>query len=272
MDPFNTSGLADHQFDDQMMLVLLDEMNLARVEYYFSEFLSRLEIRPRWKKVQQDAEGRQRASISLDTRGAQGGTLRLFPSHNVLFVGTMNDDETTQALSDKVLDRSNVLQFPAPSEFGKPGGAGVQPSVATPPGHRSHAQWRKWIGSIDDLGASDDEKARHVIGTLSGIMRDCGRPFGHRLNEAMLTYVANYPFENPGQRRVSEALADQVEMRILPKLRGVMLEEGEAETALRRLAKLLRDDLQDSIFANRLDKVLDQGGQFNWRGMDRGAG
>ena len=33
----------DHSRSDRMLLVLLDEMNLARVEYYFSEFLSRLE-------------------------------------------------------------------------------------------------------------------------------------------------------------------------------------------------------------------------------------
>ncbi len=33
-------------YSDHMALVLLDEMNLARVEYYFSEFLSRLEVRP----------------------------------------------------------------------------------------------------------------------------------------------------------------------------------------------------------------------------------
>ena len=46
MDPYNTSTLAEGAFRDQMMLVLLDEMNLARVEYYFSEFLSRLETRP----------------------------------------------------------------------------------------------------------------------------------------------------------------------------------------------------------------------------------
>jgi hypothetical protein len=35
----------EHSLSDRMMVVLLDEMNLARVEYYFSEFLSRLEVR-----------------------------------------------------------------------------------------------------------------------------------------------------------------------------------------------------------------------------------
>lgn len=37
----------DDAEQDRMMMILLDEMNLARVEYYFSDFLSRLESRPR---------------------------------------------------------------------------------------------------------------------------------------------------------------------------------------------------------------------------------
>ena len=81
---------------DHIALVLLDEMNLARVEYYFSEFLSRLEARPRFSDV---GEQRKRADalIPIDIRGLKS-PISLFPAHNVLFVGTMNDDESTQAL------------------------------------------------------------------------------------------------------------------------------------------------------------------------------
>ena len=48
-----------------MLLVLLDEMNLARVEYYFSEFLSRLEGRPPEARAADDAE-RRPAEIDID--------------------------------------------------------------------------------------------------------------------------------------------------------------------------------------------------------------
>lgn len=77
-------------------------MNLARVEYYFSEFLSRLEARPRFSDAVMERK-RADAMIPIDIRGMKL-PVSLFPSHNVLFAGTMNDDESTQALSDKVLD------------------------------------------------------------------------------------------------------------------------------------------------------------------------
>ena len=47
-----------------MLLVLLDEMNLARVEYYFSAFLSRLEMRPRMRETEA-VEGRTGACLSI---------------------------------------------------------------------------------------------------------------------------------------------------------------------------------------------------------------
>ena len=49
---------------DRMLLVLLDEMNLARTEYYFSEFLSKLETR---RMVNESIDSdRGRAEIELD--------------------------------------------------------------------------------------------------------------------------------------------------------------------------------------------------------------
>ena len=52
----------DEALDDRMMMILLDEMNLARVEYYFSDFLSRLESRPR-RDLVADANQRKDAEI-----------------------------------------------------------------------------------------------------------------------------------------------------------------------------------------------------------------
>lgn len=268
MDPQNTSGLSERPQGDRMLLVLLDEMNLARVEYYFSEFLSRLEIRPRWKEdISEDA--RRQASMPLDTRGREGGSVLLFPSHNVLFVGTMNDDESTQALSDKVLDRSNVMQFPAPATFERP----QAPQAKEPrfEGHHlEYSRWRGWIRPPLVDGLAETQKMQDVINRLAGIMQRCGRPFGHRLNEAVKTYVANYPRTATGALRLEDALADQIELRILPKLRGVVIDDGDSRNALEDAVMLIRNDLQDSGFADHLQTMLDSGvNQFNWRGLDR---
>ena len=265
IDPYATvpKGKNGQDRKDHMSLVLLDEMNLARVEYYFSEFLSRLEVRPRYEIRLDDAQ-RRGASIPIDIRGLKE-TISLFPSHNVLFAGTMNDDESTQALSDKVLDRGNIMQFAAPRVFAnQPAGQGVAP----PREALSFDSWRKWVKSPGELPEAGD--ANDVIARLATIMESCGRPFGHRLRGSILAYVANYPFSD-GARDVRIPLADQIEFRILPKLRG--LEIDSHGVAFDALEELLRNRLADVVFAARLAELQQQQkkgtGLFSWRGLSR---
>ncbi len=80
--------------------VILDEMNLARVEHYFSRFLSSMEVRSR--------EGIARLDL------APGHTVELTP--NLKFAGTVNIDETTHGFADKVYDRAQILELPLPRE------------------------------------------------------------------------------------------------------------------------------------------------------------
>ena len=272
LDPFNTSTLAtDKSHHDDMMIVLLDEMNLARVEYYFSEFLSRLEARPMYQKIL-SGEARRDAMIPIDIRGREKeGPVRLYPSHNMLFVGTMNDDESTQSLSDKVLDRGNIMQFAAPEDFPP-----VKVVENGQPADRrlSFETWRTWIKQPAQLGSADADKVRQTIRKLAEIMNSCGRPFGHRLNAAMSAYAANYPQENGHPADVRKPLADQIELRIMPKLRGLSI--GEHSRIFDDLKQLLREELNDSALAQRLDEIVERqgqgGGMFNWRGMTRTAG
>ena len=95
---------------DDIYTVVLDEMNIARVEYYFAEFLSLLEL----------PEGTsRRVRVTADSRKSDpelfdNGTLEL-PS-NVWFVGTANNDDSTLAISDKVYDRAFVIELNSRSQ------------------------------------------------------------------------------------------------------------------------------------------------------------
>ena len=80
--------------------LVLDEMNLARVEHYFARFLSAMEVRT------QSADGC--ATVEL----GPGRTALLTP--NLRFVGTVNVDETTHGFSDKVFDRAQLVEMEAP--------------------------------------------------------------------------------------------------------------------------------------------------------------
>ncbi len=92
-------------------ILCLDEMNLARVEYYFSDFLSILETR------YINSQGRI-VSDNIFTQtdfGSDVESLRkyesIYISENVYFIGTVNMDETTFPFSKKVLDRANTIEF-----------------------------------------------------------------------------------------------------------------------------------------------------------------
>ncbi len=264
VDAYNGAD-KDPDLQNRMMMVLLDEMNLARVEYYFSDFLSRLESRPR--RGQTDNESaRKDAEIELEIKMAAGQQPpRIFPGYNVLFAGTMNEDESTQSLSDKVIDRANVLRFAAPRKIREGAPTGDIPEMKA----LSLDRWNSWVRNTGSLGG---EKARvgGYLDSLVDIMRDLQRPIGHRLGGAMMSYVANYP-EVGGHSSIKIPLADQIEMRLLPKLRGVDMDQAgpHFDTLESFVDKTLGDnDLADAI-RNSAELSREETGQFVWRGVTR---
>jgi 5-methylcytosine-specific restriction endonuclease McrBC GTP-binding regulatory subunit McrB len=239
MDGYNyfDEGEAAQSVQKGMLLILLDEMNLARVEYYFSDLLSKLEMRSR--DILEDKFKRDLASLSVELGSVEDGEAinvrPLFVGFNVLFVGTMNEDETTQSLSDKVLDRSNLIRF------GKPDlGQTKQPSGSRCSGQGSltFEDWTSWQES--KLSPEDEERFVSIVERLNDALDKVGRPFGRRVFNAMYRYVANYPAWL--EKRFECALADQLEQRILPRLRGLSEDTDEgAEKTLEQIEQVLAE-------------------------------
>lgn len=98
--------LAADKDPENLYIVVFDEMNLARVEHYFSQFLSVLEL-------SSDSRYVQLYNPQLGSRlyNQEAYPSRIKIGSNVLFVGTVNTDESTFQFSDKVLDRSNVISL-----------------------------------------------------------------------------------------------------------------------------------------------------------------
>jgi MoxR-like ATPase len=93
-------------YNEEIYVTVLDEMNIARVEYYFAEFLSLLEIpNPDGRNLDVVADRREDDPKLLQ----KNGKLRL-PT-NMWFVGTANNDDSTFSISDKVYDRAMVLNL-----------------------------------------------------------------------------------------------------------------------------------------------------------------
>ncbi|KPU64078.1 hypothetical protein EP1X_00615 [Thermococcus sp. EP1] len=92
--------------------ILLDEMNLAHVEYYFAEFLSVLESG--WEDDRDDKWiTRKGVPIHNNTwlHALQGIPQEINLPPNLYIIGTVNMDETTYSFSPKVLDRAFTIEF-----------------------------------------------------------------------------------------------------------------------------------------------------------------
>lgn len=256
LDEQNNSGA----IKDRLLMVLLDEMNLARVEYYFSDFLSRLESRPA-RGREADKTLRKDAEIELEIPNAQ---LRIFPGYNLLFAGTMNEDESTQSLSDKVVDRANVMRFGAPKSIAKTAASGADQT----PEALSRNTWERWCNR--GLQRADQSRAEAQVNEMLTLMQDFGKPFGHRLGRAILAYAGAYPEADGVGDRLSVALADQIEMRLLPKLRGVEVEDRSQQfDQLRRKASEFGDDKLAEAIGQSVEAASASTGQFVWKGVVR---
>jgi hypothetical protein len=236
-DGYN-EGKDSGNLKDQMLMVLLDEMNLARVEYYFSDFLSKLENRDR--KREHDPKARADSELFIEAgpltdKDSKKFKARLYPGFNILFVGTMNEDDTTQTLSDKVLDRSNVLRF------GRPGQLEVavsSESQNTSGQALPFKYWESWIK--DPIPRTSPWAVR--LDELNENLERVGRPFGHRVFGGILTYLGNYPDQT--EQGLKNAFADQIEVKILPKLRGLETRTAanpKVDSLMNTVAKLIDD-------------------------------
>ena len=90
---------------DEIFTVILDEMNLSRVEYYFAEMLSILEMPNRDEWVIELVPN----SWKTDPKHIKGGKIQV-PA-NMWYIGTINNDDSTFAVTDKVYDRAMPIDI-----------------------------------------------------------------------------------------------------------------------------------------------------------------
>ena len=92
-------------YNDDINVIILDEMNIARVEYYFAEMLSILEM-PNASEWRIELVP---SSWPSDPKHLPDGKLQI--PQNVWYIGTANNDDSTFAVSDKVYDRALVINL-----------------------------------------------------------------------------------------------------------------------------------------------------------------
>lgn len=99
------SSVYEATYRTDINIVVLDEMNLARVEYYFADFLSLLEL-PNSDEWQLEVVAEQQIG---DPVNLKEGKIKI--PENIWFVGTANNDDSTFAITDKVYDRASSISM-----------------------------------------------------------------------------------------------------------------------------------------------------------------
>lgn len=228
----NSPGLSEG-FDDLLLLVLLDEMNLAYIELYFSDLLSKLETRRGMQDV---------PSLSIDL-GAGLDPYPLKLGRNVLWTGTMNQDETTKSLSDKVIDRGNIISFPRPKLLKRR----QRTELASESPLLPLSVWQSWY--VDASPFEDDEIGdyKSFLEKMNSHLENVGRALGHRVWQSIEAYMCNYPSvlhstdNDTRKQALKKAFEDQIVQKVMPKLRGIET-TGQAKTScLDPIKKLIAD-------------------------------
>ena len=170
--------LYEANLKDDVYTVVLDEMNIARVEYYFAEFLSLLEL---------PAGTSRRVRVTNDSRQSDpalfaNGTLRL--SSNVYFVGTANNDDSTLAVSDKVCDRAFIIELNSRS---KPFDAQSKGAV-----HISYTKLKELFDAARAAHPLSDKMKSRLSQLDEYLTEHVGISFGNRVNRQAETFIPVY--------------------------------------------------------------------------------
>lgn len=251
----NQNGL-----NDVMNLILLDEMNLANVELYFSEFLSKLETRRDYE------DGDNNIPKLLVKIGSKMDDEPLELGRNVLWTGTMNQDETTKTLSDKVLDRGIILNFPTPLSLeSRPGNSYLGPAASL----IKRDNWKTWQNMDDGIVEEDLKPYKTKIEEINKQLNTTGRALGHRVWQSIESYIRLHPEviysdSDAKKNAIKRAFEDQLVQKVMPKLRGLETRgpQGDALSEIERI-------ISDYSIVEDFNKAKNQGfGQFMWCSSD----
>lgn len=175
---------------DKKFFVCLDEMNLAHVEYYFADFLSAVEARE-----------------PINLSGHSIKELRI--PNNLYIIGTINEDETTERISDKVLDRAFKIEM-------------------------NEVDIEQFIQSYCDKFNKDKRIITDlkILGDLNNILKTVQMHFGYRIVREAIEKL-QYNYDNLNSYFSSDFLIDSIIMeKILPKLKIEMLNVETVDSLL----------------------------------------
>lgn len=232
----------------------LDEMNLARVEYYLSDILSVIETRDFRDGIIQTAPLIDHSYYGADTSASgRYGTVRL--PENLYIIGTVNMDETTFPFSRKVLDRANTIEF----SF-----VNLMPNFEAVPQNSPHMlNLNNTFLKTEFLLLS---QCYEEIETINGycielqkineILQQANAHVGYRVRDEIIFYLLNN--KKYGLLSEEQAIDNELMQKILPRIQGSNL---SVKNMLCELFKVCAGDydgyqVQNDNISDKMSKVL----------------
>ena len=189
-------------------------MNMSHIEHWFTPFLSVLQLEKQ-NRILNIYEGVQEKENSIPP------TIEI--GENIIFVGTVNFDETTKELSDRLLDRTNVItlrKIPFCEMCMEQEKVVLQPPLKVTAGE-FRINWVRNKTMIEVFSEEELELLDKLHGVLSS--HDTSKGISFRCANAIATYLQNIPFQNNHSYMISreEGFDLQIKQRVLTKIRGL---------------------------------------------------
>ncbi|MEV4838623.1 AAA family ATPase [Nonomuraea sp. NPDC049486] len=204
---------------DTQFFFVLDEMNIARVEYYLAEVLSHLETRG--PSLNGRIQSGPLVPALQDTQHSDWANVCL--PDNLCIVGSVNMDETTFGFSKKVLDRAFVIEF---SDIDL---SAIRPvnEEAIDPTKWLSSQWRPAALSLSGhplCGSEEVSFTIEVLTEVNEILKQAQLQFGYRVRDeiAMFCLAAKDYFDSfvTNDAGTVSPLDLAVAMKVLPRIQG----------------------------------------------------
>ncbi|APU60974.1 MrcB family domain-containing protein [Clostridium botulinum] len=221
----------------KLYFVCLDEMNLARVEYYFSDILSLMETRCK-KCGNIITEKIFKSEVFGQDKEALETYKDLYIPENLYIVGTVNMDETTFPFSKKVLDRANTIEFNEVDlniNFEYFNSVVEESEVLNISKNYIVSKYLKVVDCLDKR--EHIEKILIVLNKINDELKEINHHFAYRVRDEVIFYVL-YALEYE-LMNIDEALDYAIRQKILPRVQGSNI---NVKAVLINLYKLFSED------------------------------
>ncbi|WP_270670967.1 McrB family protein [Paraclostridium bifermentans] len=240
---------------EQMHMIIFDEMNLSQVEHWFAPFISLLELPERDRKLKLYSKN---SVCHNNTRYSDAVNI----GDNIIFIGTVNLDETTKDFSDRLLDRANIVTLNKKKfiDFKNEKMNKKYKSHEKINTIYSYQEYSSWIDSRNRVEDLTDEELIFLDDLHELIQSyDIQKGVSFRILEKICSYINNIPYAFDSMEILSrrEAFDIEIKQRLLTKIKGSERQFGELIGKIDCENNIINSKIHDFFESDMAESISD---------------